>query len=208
LGYLYETTGNWDKAEAEYKAILERRPGYAFAIKGLADVYTAKKNYDAALEQLNKAAAIMPEFSFYEKMGDIYMQQGNKKKAYETYNQVVTMLQEDEQSGHTVNLELARIQTKIENYEAAKEYAMKEYRVRPDNIDVNYMLALISYKSGDVSKAQSYIGAALATGSKDPELLWIAGIIERSAGNEKQASQLMAQAKKVNSRFEPSSYLN
>jgi tetratricopeptide (TPR) repeat protein len=208
LGYLYEKTGQWDKAEGEYRAILERRPSYAFAIKGLADVYAAKKDYAAALNELTRAAAMMPEFSFYEKMGDIYALQGERAKATETYKEVLDMLKDDEQSGHTVNLELARIHTKIGDYRSANECAMKEYKVRSKNIDVNHMLALISYKSGDLANAKRYISTALATGSKDPELLWIAGTIEKSAGNDKQAAQLMAQAKKVNSHFEPSIYLN
>ena len=53
----------------------------------------------------------------------------------------------------------------------AKKYAMDEYKVRPNNIDVNRELALIAYKEKDTAKFNEYIKAASRTGSKDPELV-------------------------------------
>jgi tetratricopeptide (TPR) repeat protein len=203
LAYLYEKTGQLDKAAAEYEAILQRRPSYAFAIKGLADVCVAKKDYQKALSLLNEATKVMPEFSFYEKMGDIYALQGDKAKASQTFKDVITMLKEDEASGHSVNLELARIYEKLEDYKAAHRYAMLEYEVRPSNIDVNQALAWISFKTKNIPAAQKYMTAAFATGSKDPELLWKASEIEKSAGNTQAAATLLAKAKQVNTSFDP-----
>jgi tetratricopeptide (TPR) repeat protein len=145
----------------------------------------------------------MPEFSFYEKMGDIYVLQGNKTKAAQTFAEVVTMLKEDEASGHSVNLEFARIYGKLGNYKSALKYATMEHEVRPTNIDVNQALAWISFKTQDIANAQNYMKTALATGSKDPELLWKASEIQKAAGNYKEAVSLIAQAKSVNTSFDP-----
>jgi tetratricopeptide (TPR) repeat protein len=200
LAYLYLKTGQDDKAESTYLSILETRPGYAFAMKGLADVYVTRRNYNEALSILENAGQVLPEFSFYEKIGDIYILKGEKEKAAKTYNDVLGMLKEDEESGHTVNLELARIYTKIGNYQQARNLALKEYQLRPSNIDVNKSLAWINYKAGDIAKAKFYLSAAFATSSKDPDFLVKAGQIEKALGNKKKASKLMAEAKKVNPR--------
>lgn len=76
LGQLYETTGQLANAEQQYKEILAMRPSYAFALGGLARVHKARKEYDKALVMLEKASAIMPEFSFHEEMAEIYDLQG------------------------------------------------------------------------------------------------------------------------------------
>jgi tetratricopeptide (TPR) repeat protein len=180
LAHLYEKTGNWEQAEQQYDDILAIRPSYAFALEGKAKVEKARKNYTAALELLQKASAIIPEFSFHEEMAGIYDLQGEKQKAAAAYALVIDMLKEDEKSGHTVSLEMCRVYTKAGNYELAVKQAMTEYDQRPLNIDVNQALAWASYKNNELEKARQYIKAATKTGSRDPELLERAAIIEKA----------------------------
>jgi tetratricopeptide (TPR) repeat protein len=179
LAHLYEKTGKWDDAANQYEDILAIRPSYAFAIEGLARVEKNKKNYAKALELLDKASAIMPEFSFHEEMADIYVLQGEKEKAVKKYEGVITMLQEDEKSGHSVSLEMCRLYTKAGMYDKAIEQATKEYTQRPQNIDVNLAMAWASHKKNDSEKANEYIKAAKKTGSQDPDILEKAKLIEK-----------------------------
>lgn len=180
LAQLYEKTGNWVGAEQQYEDILAIRPSYAFALEGLARVEKNKKNYPRALELLNQASAIMPEFSFQEEMADIYAMQGDTQKSKEKYGEVIAMLKDDEASGHSVALEMCRIYTKAGLYEPAYEQAMKEYKQRPLNIDVNHALGWVSFKKNEKEKAREYIKLALQTGSKDPELLQRAALIGKA----------------------------
>lgn len=180
LAHLYEKTGKWEAAQQQYEDILAIRPSYAFALEGLAKVEKNKKNYPRALELLSQATAIMPEFSFQEEMADIYNIQGDVQKAKEKYLEVIAMLKEDEASGHDVALEMCRIYTKTGLYDEAYEQAMKEYKKRPLNIDVNQALAWASFKKNEKGKAREYIKVALQTGSKDPELLERAALIEKA----------------------------
>lgn len=170
LAHLYEKTGQWKQAEMQYREILAMRPSYAFALEGLAKVARQNKNYAEALQLLEQASAIMPEFSFQEEMAAIYELQGNQQAAADKYGQVIKMLKEDEASGHTVALEMCRVYMKTGMYDKALEYAKKEYASRPLNIDVNSAMAWASYKNNEKEKAAGYIRAALKTGSKDPEL--------------------------------------
>lgn len=199
LGHLYETTGQLAKAEQQYNEILAMRPSYAFALGGLARVQKARKDYDKALANLTKAAAIMPEFSFHEEMAEIYALQGDKEKAAKKYAEVVTMLDEDAQSGHSVDLELCKLYTKAGKPDLALAAGMKEYAKRPQNIDVNHALAWVHFMKNEPAKAQKYMQVALRTGSRDPELLQQAGAIELALGNTEQGNKLVSAAKKVSS---------
>ena len=180
LGELYLQAGQLDKAENEYRKIIAVRPSYAFATAGLAKIEEKKKNYDKALQLLQEAAAIMPEYSFYEQMGDIYTLKGDTKLAEENYAKVKVMLEEDEASGHLVDLELAKLYVKMNKLDLAKKHAMNEYAVRPNNIDVNKELAWIAYKENDIPKSKELIKVAKRTGSKDVELEMRAAVINKS----------------------------
>jgi tetratricopeptide (TPR) repeat protein len=180
LAQLYIYTGEIDKAEQLYKEILTIRPSYAFALAGLAKVAENRKQYDKALSLLDSAASIIPEFSFHESMADIYLLKGDKEKAQKKYAQVEKMLKEDEDSGHFVALELCKLYIKMEKFDLAKKYALQEYAVRPNNIEVNKDLALIAYKQNDLEKARQYLQVAQRTNSKEPELLSRAKLIMAS----------------------------
>ena len=179
LGHLYESTGELDKAQQQYDDILVVRPSYAFAYGGQAKILKEKKQYDKALEMLDKAAKIMPEFSFHEEMAEIYDLQGNHEKALAKYEEVALMLDKDAKSGHAVDLELCKLYTKAGKMDLALKHGLIEYKKRPRNIDVNHAMAVVAFKSNDFKKAKEYISVAMSTGSKDPELLMDAGKINK-----------------------------
>ena len=201
LGHLYETTGQLKEAERQYDEILVMRPSYAFALRGKAQIYKARKEYGKALAELEKAAKIMPEFSFHEEMADIYALQGEKDKAAKKYAEVVKMLDEDAVSGHAVDLELCKLYTKTGQLDSALEYGLKEYKRRPKNIDVNHALAWVYFKKKENSVALEHINMALRTGSKEPELLHMASVIQLAVGNKATGEKLAAQAKRTNPSF-------
>jgi tetratricopeptide (TPR) repeat protein len=183
LGHLYESTGQLKEAQQQYDDILVSRPSYAFAYRGQARILKANKQYNKALEILEKAAKIMPEFSFHEEMAEIYDLQGNHEKAFNKYTEVALMLDEDAKSGHAVDLELCKLYTKSGQFDLAQKHGMIEFKKRPRNIDVNHAMAVLSFKINDFKKAKEYISVAMSTGSKDPELLMDASKIERTLAN-------------------------
>ncbi len=196
LGHLYESTGELEKAQQQYDDILVVRPSYAFAYGGKATILKEQKQYDKALEMLDKAAKIMPEFSFHEEMAEIYDLQGNHEKALNKYEEVALMLDEDAKSGHAVDLELCKLYTKAGKMDLALKHGLIEYKKRPRNIDVNHAMAVVAFKSNDFKKAKEYISVAMSTGSKDPELLMNAGKIDRSLANGQYGYEPIVVAKK------------
>ncbi len=178
LGDLYYNTGNWAAAENAYAENLAMRPSYAPSMAGLAKVETKKKNYTRALALLDSANAIMPQSYFEEQKADVYATMGDTKKAMDKYAEVQNLLIADANSGHhSVSLELCRSFIKTNQWDSAKKYALMEYAIRPKNIDVNNELAWIAYNQKDISKAKEYLKVAVSTGSKNPELLQRAAVI-------------------------------
>ena len=180
LAELYSKTGDLDKAEATCRKVLEVRPSYSFAFGQLAEIAMKKQQYELALLLLDSAAAIIPEFSFHEMMADVYAAQGNEKKAREKYADVARMLDEDEKSGHTMALEKAKLYMKMGAWDSAAKYAQEEYAVRPNNIVVNKEMAEIANEQNNKAAAKKYLTQAQSTGNKDPELLALAAIIQKS----------------------------
>ncbi len=190
LGHLYETTGKLAEAEKQYAGILAMRPSYAFALRGQAHVLKARKQYAQAVAILEKAAKVMPEFSFHEDMADIYAMQGETENAAKKYAETVTMLQQDARSGHAVDLELCKLYTKTGQLDLALVHGLKEYASRPKNIDVNNALAWVYFTQKNLPKAAEHIRIALRTGCQDPELLQRASAILNAAGNTTQLQKL------------------
>jgi tetratricopeptide (TPR) repeat protein len=198
LGVLFESTGQWKDAENEYLNILAARPDYAFAMEGLARVEKARGNFDIAIEWLNKAIKIMPEFSFHEELAEIMLLQGKKDEAMAKFKETTKMLEEDKASGHIVNLDIANVYTALGEYDKALEFVKMELEVRPQNIDVNGAAAWIYYKQGNKEKALEHIHIAKRTNSQQPKLNARAGLIESAVGDAKKGKEYLNAAKKVN----------
>jgi tetratricopeptide (TPR) repeat protein len=186
LAKLHETYGALDDARMHYTILLEERPEYPFAYSGLASVAMKQGKLQEAEQMLDKAIALIPEVSFYEQKVDLLNATDRAAEATKMVNEILVMMQEDQASGHLMDLELAAVHLRLaHDIPAAKASAEKALAARPSNIDVNAMLAEIAYAEGDMVKAQSYIQAALRTGSQDPAKNCLAGLIDVQAGNKK-----------------------
>ena len=178
LGDLYFKTGKMAEAEAAYAENLVMRPSYAPSMAGLAKIETERKNYSKALALLDSANAIMQNNSFEEEKADVYAAMGDTKKAQDKYAEAQKLLIVDAATpGHSVSFELAQSFIKTSQWDSAHKYAMMEYNMRPKNIDVNKELAWIAYNKKEIPQAKEYLKTALSTGSKNPELLKRAGMI-------------------------------
>lgn len=172
LAHLYRIAGDTPKASMQYQLALDERPDYPFAIEGLAEIAMSEKKYDEAEKLLNKACAIIPEVSFHEKLAELYKIQKRDKEFEAKASEILTMFQEDEAKGHNMSLEKARFYLEIQpDLQKAKDIAQVEWQRRPDNIDVNRLMARITLMQGDKEKAKDYTMRAGTTGSRHPELL-------------------------------------
>jgi tetratricopeptide (TPR) repeat protein len=199
LGELYENIGQLEEAEIQYKMALAERPQYPFAIGSLGRLEAKKKNYAQAIELLKKASGIIPEFSFQQELASIYKVTGKKNIAKSVTEDLLESLEEDQEAGHTVNLELANIHFDItENLDEAYSFAKKEYKERPGNIDVCKTMAKIFYKKNNLEEAKKLIEKASRTNKQDAEIVSLKGLIIYKLGDREKGIELMNKALQLN----------
>lgn len=187
LGLLYEKISEIKNAEMQYRITLSERPNYPYALAGLGRVSVAEKKHASAIELFQQAESLIQDFSIKEELADVYRQVGEYKKAETLTNSIIAeMIQNDnpptDSSGHYSDREIAYAYLQLKDYDNALRHAMAEYNRRPDNIDVNEMLAWTYYLQGKYSTALPYMKQALRTNSQNPTLLCRAGLLFSKAG--------------------------
>lgn len=178
LGYLYEKTGDYAKADSMYQASLAVRPDYTYALIGEARLKILDKKYDAAINLLNEAKKTSQDFLSDEELIKAYRAAGNEVAVKQTAEKLIAAMKIHATAdnvapdkGHYADKELAYAYLDINDTDNALVHATREWNRRPENIDVNECLAWVYFKRGDKENAKTYIQKALRTGSKNPVLL-------------------------------------
>lgn len=184
LGRLYEITGNTQAAEMHYRQACLNRNYYAPALVGLARIEKSKKNYSKAISYYKQATEFMKDYSFHQELAVLYELMDDKEKSKDEYQQALNLLlyhkhptSEENGVGHHVDGELALVYLSMNQNEKALNSAIIEYKRRPENIDVNEVLAWAYYKTKDNNRALSHLLKALKTKSNNAELWYKAGLI-------------------------------
>jgi tetratricopeptide (TPR) repeat protein len=199
LGKLYEQTGKAKEAKMHYTIAVNNRPGYPYALAGLARIAIEERDYVKALSLYQQADSMIPDHSFKESMGEVYTLMGHPDKAKIIAADILVYMKKisgKENAGQNEDHEMAHAYMGTENYEKALEYALLEYKRRPANIEVNETVAIVYYRKGDYKKALSYIETALKTNCKKPELLCHAGLIYAKTGDKAKAKVYLQEALK------------
>ena len=169
LAELYERYGEPEKALALYEESLLHRPGYPFALAGIASFERQNENYQKAEELLLLALEAVPEISFQEELYLTYRDWGKNSEASNAYSVMLEMLQDDITHGHNMDIEMAVILMDFAGQPAeALTYAQRQYDARPSNIDINLLMAEIHFNMDDRQKAKQYLEAATRTQAAYP----------------------------------------
>ncbi|HZV43171.1 MAG TPA: tetratricopeptide repeat protein [Saprospiraceae bacterium] len=195
LGSLYERYGKADSALLQYELSLSYRPNYPFAIGAMASHFALQGNYHLA-DSLNQVAMnLIPEVSFFVHQAKWDKTRGYTDKVKSGSKTIISMMADDEKAGHKMGLELSKVYLDIlEDPKMALEVVMKEYTTRPDNIDINKQLVEIYLTQGNSGKAQEHLIKAQRTGSQDPELKCLEGMLMLKSNRTAEASALIKAA--------------
>ena len=205
MGHLYEITGDTATARGYYQTAAQLRSNYPYALAGLGRLAKLQKNYPKAIEYFEEAKVQLPDYSFSEELIDLYALNNEPQKQAAALKEAIAMLttgehdgENDEEIGHYADRELAYIYIKSNELDKALEHALMEYNRRPNNIDVNEVMAWAHYKKGEADKALPYIEKALSTGSKNAVLQARAALIYAKNNQLDKAQQLAAEARQTN----------
>nr|HPN71249.1 hypothetical protein [Saprospiraceae bacterium] len=174
LGDLLKEYDRKDEAIQVYKEILAMRPDYPFALHAIGQVYNQTEKLDSAEFYYKRSINIIPEVGFYISLAELYKAQNKTAAVSKLNSEILEMLKGDVESGHKMNLEYASFYLDLMNEpNEALKYANEEYKLRPENIDVNRLLAKINVALDMKAEARNFATAAGRTSSKNPELISI-----------------------------------
>lgn len=178
MGKMLENHNQLDSAMAYYRFSAKERPNYPFGIAGMASIEGKLGNYKKADSLYSVALNAVPEISFIMDQAKLYRKQGKTAEMKRLIPRIESMFQEDIESGHNVNMEFAFFLLDFKkDYKRALDLGLKEYKLRPNNIDVNRLLAFAYYANGDSSNAAKHAKIAMKTNKQEGDLYCISGLI-------------------------------
>jgi len=208
LGKLYEQLGQMKYAEMYYTIALDNRPGYPYALAGLARVAVASKDFPKAIDFYRRADSESNDYSFKEALVEALKLAGQNQQSQSTAREIIEHMEtaaremaQGDSSGHYADREMAYAYLAVNDYDNALKHALLEYNRRPNNIDANETAAWLYYQQGNYAKALSYIKTALQTNCKNPTLLCHTGLIYAKVGDKTSAKNYLEEALKNNSNI-------
>src|SRR5438132_863414 len=201
LGNLYLAIGDLDAAERAYERSLKRVDAYAHGHAGLARVRAARGELDAAATLYERATARLPLPEYVGALGDVYARLGDPAAAEREYALVDVERRLLIANGVRADVDLALFDADHgHDLARAVEVARAEYAIRP-SVHIADILAWAELKSGDAVSALRHSTEALRLGSRDPLLVYHAGVIAQATGDDERARELLGRAHDLNPRF-------
>ncbi len=201
MGHLYFNRGEMEAAQAEYEQSLRAFPGYVHALAGLARVHAARDEYGKAADLYEQVVTRQPVLEYVVALGDVYSAGGREADAARQYELVEAIARLYQANGVNTDQELALFFADHDwRLDGAVRQAHAAYEQRP-SIHAADALAWALYKSGRYEEAQTYSQEALRLGTRDPLLLFHAGMIRYRLGDYGPARRFLEQALRTNPRF-------
>lgn len=175
------------KAKVLYEKALVEYPDFAPAQAGMARVAMAEGESSSAQQWAKQALASMPLPEYAALLGDIERARGDETGAEAAF--ALVEIGYDAIAARGTNVELERTKFLAEHGFRGKETIRKARAIMIDRptIFAADLLAWSLYGEQQYEEALIWIQKALATGSKDPTILFHAGMIKRAVGERASA---------------------
>jgi tetratricopeptide (TPR) repeat protein len=201
LGERYFQAGDLENAAVAYEAGISADSGHYRSLAGLAKVRASQGRLAESIQLYQRSIAIIPFPAYVAELGDVYRKSGQPKEAQEEFDLV-------EYIGHLSKLNQVLANRELAMFYAdhaiklpeALEFAQRELDVRHD-IYTWDTLAWVQYKNGHFREASDAMDKALRLQTKDPLILFHAGMISHSLGKDDIAGDFLRRALETNPQF-------
>jgi tetratricopeptide (TPR) repeat protein/predicted Ser/Thr protein kinase len=204
LGRVYQGTGKYEMAVAEYQKAAKSEPTLDAAQAGLAKAYESLNRPDEAEQSYKAVIALRPDYwAGYNRLGTFYLRHGRFDEAAKMYAQV-TSLVPDSFVGYA-NLGSTRIQQG--QYAEAIEPLEHSLKIRKTGEGTSN-LATAYFNTKRYADAARLLEEATALDAQNYEIwgnlgdayYWAPGLRERAPAAYRQALELGEEQRKINSR--------
>jgi tetratricopeptide (TPR) repeat protein len=193
--------GKLNEAERQYDHALFVFPDYHPALAAKARARYAAGDTESALSLYKRAIERVPLPDYIAALGDLYARLGRADEAKQQYEQV-EFIEKMGATGGTYSRQLALFWADHDlRLDEALKIAENERATRND-IYASDVLAWCLYKKGRAAEAQTAIDEALRLGTRDPRMLYHAGLIALANGENEKAAGYLEQALEINPFFD------
>jgi len=201
LGEICFKSGDLIGAEQAYQAGLTADPNSYRNLAGLAEVRTAQRRYQDAIDLDQRAIAAIPYPMFAASLYDLYLKVGRPADAEKQHDLIefIGNLNPINQRLFYRDLALFYADHDLKLKESL-ELAREELKVRQDIYTWDIM-AWVLYKNGRAQEAEAAMAKALRMGTKDALLYFHAGMIYRQLGDSGKAGEYLGKALATNPQF-------
>jgi|HubBroStandDraft_6_1064221.scaffolds.fasta_scaffold49220_3 tetratricopeptide (TPR) repeat protein len=200
-GERYFQVGDLTNAELSYRSGIAADLNHNRSLAGLAKVRAAQGRFEESVQLYQRSVAIIPFPPYLAELGDVYKKMGRLAEAQQQYDLVEYIAHLSALNQVLANRELALFYADHEiKLAEAVEFARKELEVRHD-IYTWDALAWALYKDGQIQEAAAAMKKALSLKTNDPLLLFHAGMIDHSLGQDSDSERLLSLALKLNPHF-------
>jgi tetratricopeptide (TPR) repeat protein len=201
-GNLVRLSGAPDEAASAYAAALQAYPDFPAALAGQGRLAVAAGDFKTAIERFGRAADIVPLPEYVIALGEAREASGDAKGAADSYALARAETALFKANGVVVDLELALLEADHGDPVASLELATSAYAERP-TIKAADALGWALFKNGRVDEARKRSAEALRLGTRDPILLYHAGVIAEAAGDKQAAIDDLSAALQLDPGFSP-----
>ncbi len=192
--------GELDAAEEALRAGLEVFPGDRRLLAAMARLEGARENWDAAIDFAGQAVAVAAEPATLALLADLYAASGDAERAAGHARVVEVSLSGSAGAYHRAEgLFLLDHGRRVPGVLAQ---ARADLRTRRD-VYGHDLLAWALHRSGRHAEARAAMAAALSRGTRDPMLLYHAGMIEKSLGHRERSRDFLRDALRIAPEFHP-----
>lgn len=202
LGNLLVYAGKPAEAKAAYEAALRSVPDHAAAIAGLGRLAVARGDLTEAAQRFEKASDILPLPEYVIALGETREAEGDTEEAQKSYDLARAETALFQAAGVDVDMELALFEADHGEPSVALSLANQSYETR-QTVRTADALAWASHRAGLDRDAVRLSAEALRLGSRDPLLLYHAGMIALATGDEATARRHLTDALAIDPGFSP-----
>lgn len=203
LAMMLWNTGALALAERELEKAIKTAPDNYYVLEAMGKIKSARKDYDAAIENYKKAIAITPRPKTFVALGDLYLLKGENEQAEAQFRRIENPKNHSTSHSHPGDILLASFYADHDrNLEIALTEAEAAYTVYK-NVFVTDTLAWCYYKNGRYQEAKKAIQSTLKWKTPDANILFHAGMIYAKLSEYTTAKNFLYQALSLNPNFHP-----
>lgn len=201
LATLCAKSGRSEEAKAIYAQTLEERTNFAPAHAGMAEVLLHEGQWESATQHIEKAMNLRNDPHYHVIYASLLLATGEQEEYELHISKSIDLLsqmgEEDSDHGHShaVGLEMGWIQLEhLGDVDEALHNAKHEFADRPDNIEVNELLATAYYLKQRLERAKRHLDKANTTKKNSPNLICLDGLIAFDEGDHKYGKKQLEKA--------------